>query len=702
MSSKGKLYSKHLEQAKYVVKGRKLSNNIAIVKRKDTSSNVVLSYGALSNRGMSQYSEETQYSEEAQYSEESNACESFEFEEIDNTLDFEWSESDIDTNDLAIIKEHIVEEAAETIEDVVNVTEVTASSPVNDTKMIEVAAKGVENETKLIEEVSEVVENESKVTEELSKVTEELSKVMKNESMITDQVVKVKEEIPQTISNSDKAMEEAAKVMEDRDKEMEEAAQTMQNEADVIENTTVAVLALKQDKMTQNVKKVDTNTHKIEKDKTELTKEQVDAKVLELKEKEEKYKKEVEKDKDAFYQATKNLVSEEERSRGIINEKKENVSKDQLDELERIRLLELARVKKETLEKERIEKARAKKEEKLQEEEKQKEREERKNIQLLEEKKKIKEKRKKARKTESKSFAVVAALLALIIVAGMANIGNIMYNEIQKENTLVGEMDKKDDTKKTSLLDSLYSNITNNTKTDTTIENEKADSATEKPEVSNKPEKLDTVEDGEIVVADRTSTKPENKTAPSIKQNGNNIEDSLEDLRVPILDDQVPTHPSIGGGFGEETGSDKQVTPKFVEIQYSGNGFELYKTTKSNVTKSVIIAGGCREYKKYTKVGGVIKIPEADADGLWFIVKDGKIEAEFAFTGSNEHGVASLVLMKEKDGAEVEDDIIYAKQGSTVTLDGTYCTRDDEGNEFAKYENSIVNVIGKMVLYKKN
>ena len=37
MNSKGKLYVKHLEKAKYVVKGKKLKSNIAVVTKKDTS-----------------------------------------------------------------------------------------------------------------------------------------------------------------------------------------------------------------------------------------------------------------------------------------------------------------------------------------------------------------------------------------------------------------------------------------------------------------------------------------------------------------------------------------------------------------------------------------------------------------------------------------------------------------------------------------
>ena len=44
MSSKGKVYVKHLEQAKYVVKGKKLKTYIVTIKEKKASSNTQMNY----------------------------------------------------------------------------------------------------------------------------------------------------------------------------------------------------------------------------------------------------------------------------------------------------------------------------------------------------------------------------------------------------------------------------------------------------------------------------------------------------------------------------------------------------------------------------------------------------------------------------------------------------------------------------------
>lgn len=612
MNSKGKLYVKHLEKAKYVVKGRKLKSDIAIVTKKDTSSNVIMTCKDLTEKiGCLYPTSNIKYMSESKYSETSYSEADFEInDESDEkvVLDFEMSDNDIEDSS------------------------VVSFVPVNDD--MEIEEKVDEKIEKVLAKIAE--EKEFYAKEDLSSTNKSLK--LDDCGVIENSIVEIDEEY--------------AKGLEAKQKEIKVATEA------------------------------------------EISKEQVESKIKELKAKEKSANKRNKQQKQDIDSKIGNIVTEEEITRGIVNEKKETVSQSQLDELERLRLLELARVKKESLDKEKIEKAKAKKEEKIKQEEKNKQEnavnDEKKVVQLKEVKEAKEVAKKKARKSETRSFTIVAALLAIVIVAGMANIGGSLVDQISKDNMLVGEADEsKTNNEQPSLIQDLYQNINN-----TFNKEDDAQKTTKEP--------IGIVEDDTVVVADGSGNKTQENKGGTMVENEYDVLETLEDSKLPtapmqpLPEDDIPiVNP------GEETGAvEDEETVKYVEIQYSATGFKLYNTSKNSVTRTQVLGGECKEYTKYKVSGGNIQIPKDESQGLWFIVKDGKVEVEFSFKQGNAQDAASLILMKIEEGVETEEEVIYAQRGSTVDLGGTYYTRDDEGNKIEE-KTSVSNVIGKIILFKK-
>ena len=303
------------------------------------------------------------------------------------------------------------------------------------------------------------------------------------------------------------------------------------------------------------------------------------------------------------------------------------------------------------------------------------------------------------KKSDSKTFMIVAASLAIIILAGMFQIGSYVYSEMKPNTKVASNKEVNNTEKKNNTETDVDYNSDNELLTETqdieaTPEPSEEPEATDAPQATDKLEdekKKDNKENTDSTVKAETSNVNTTSTNKVIVNN-NNILESFNKPGTIVKPNETkedkPSKPPINDII--TAGEDNR---KYTEIGNVSSACELYHIKGTSVRERDIT-----KYK-YSDVkfdNGKVKVLSTDLYGMFFYNNGNDTILLKAYQSGVPQYVNTVTLKEKNDDKYVTIDTYYVIDGGYIDLNDEYVL-DPNSDEDGKKQFCV---ISDMVLYK--